>query len=252
MFEIGNSLREARLRKGLDILECEAETKIRTKYLRAMEEEQFDLLPSPAYTRGFIRTYADFLDLDGQLAVDEYESRFGSFAEAAEEAHRPRRSSGRRKPKRSRGRSEARLLWLAIGGVMGVALLVWLGVGNGGSDEPTIPVATTETAPAVRAADPEPLRDVVPESPGKLNVVLIGQGEEGSYLVVRGRNSSGRTVFEGILLPDERLTYKVDRSLWIEVGNTDGLEVKVDGQEQSLEGGAATFLVARGETRRLG
>jgi cytoskeletal protein RodZ len=47
MFEIGNTLREARLRRGLDILDCEAETKIRAKYLRAMEEEQFDLMPSP-------------------------------------------------------------------------------------------------------------------------------------------------------------------------------------------------------------
>jgi cytoskeleton protein RodZ len=65
MFEIGNTLREARLRRGLDILDCEAETKIRAKYLRAMEEEQFDLMPSPTYVRGFLRTYADFLDLDG-------------------------------------------------------------------------------------------------------------------------------------------------------------------------------------------
>ena len=80
MFEIGNTLREARLRRGLDILDCEAETKIRAKYLRAMEEEQFDLMPSPTYVRGFLRAYADFLDLDGRLVLDEYESRFGDYA----------------------------------------------------------------------------------------------------------------------------------------------------------------------------
>ncbi len=250
MFEIGNSLREARFRKGLDILECEAETKIRTKYLRAMEEEQFDLLPSPTYTRGFLRTYAEFLELDGQLVVDEYESRFGTFSDAAEDEAARSQPSRTRKPRRRR-RSEAQLLWLAIGGVMGVALLVWLGVGNGDNPAPTLPASTTETAPAVRAAEPEPLRDVVPESPGKLKIALVGEGDEGSYLVVRGRNSTGRTVFEGILLPGERLAYRVDRSLWIEVGNTDGLKLRVDGQEQSLEGGAATYLIARGETRRL-
>lgn len=80
MFEIGNTLREARLRRGLDILGCEADTKIRAKYLRAMEEEQFDLMPSPTYVRGFLRTYAEYLDLDGRLVLDEYESRFGDYA----------------------------------------------------------------------------------------------------------------------------------------------------------------------------
>ena len=75
MFEIGNTLREARLRRGLDILDCEAETKIRSKYLRAMEEEQFDIMPSPTYVRGFLKSYAEFLDLDGQLVLDEYERK---------------------------------------------------------------------------------------------------------------------------------------------------------------------------------
>ncbi|MBY0394933.1 MAG: helix-turn-helix domain-containing protein, partial [Thermoleophilia bacterium] len=92
MFEIGNTLREARLRRGLDILECEAETKIRAKYLRAMEEEQFDLMPSPTYVRGFLRTYAEFLDLDGQLVLDEYESRFDAFD--APDPHDSRRPAG--------------------------------------------------------------------------------------------------------------------------------------------------------------
>ncbi|MBJ7456010.1 MAG: helix-turn-helix domain-containing protein, partial [Thermoleophilia bacterium] len=73
----------------MDILDCEAETKIRAKYLRAMEEEQFDLMPSPTYVRGFLRTYADFLDLDGRLVLDEYESRFGSYRLSADAPHRP-------------------------------------------------------------------------------------------------------------------------------------------------------------------
>ena len=90
MFEIGNTLREARLRRGLDILDCEAETKIRAKYLRAMEEEQFDLMPSPTYVRGFLRTYADFLDLDGRLVLDEYESRFGAYSLSQEGGSRRR------------------------------------------------------------------------------------------------------------------------------------------------------------------
>ncbi len=136
MFEIGNTLREARLRRGLDILDCEAETKIRAKYLRAMEEEQFDLMPSPTYVRGFLRTYADFLDLDGRLVLDEYESRFGAYSlsqEGGGKPNRPPRGDGgapRRSPDlprpgrpRKRRRTELQLLWPAIGGGMARALI---------------------------------------------------------------------------------------------------------------------------------
>ena len=76
MFEIGNSLREARLRRRIEFAQAEQATKIRGKYLRALEDEQFDVLPSQTYVKGFLRTYADYLGLDGQLYVDEYNSRF--------------------------------------------------------------------------------------------------------------------------------------------------------------------------------
>src|SRR3954462_12158150 len=85
MFEIGSSLREARLRQGLDFPELEQTTKIRGKYLRALEDEQFDVLPAQTYVKGFLRNYAEFLGLDGQLYVDEYNSRYV----IGEKGHRP-------------------------------------------------------------------------------------------------------------------------------------------------------------------
>jgi cytoskeleton protein RodZ len=75
VFEIGNSLREARVRQHLDFPEIEQATKIRGKYLRALEDEHFDALPGQTYVKGFLRTYADYLGLEGQLYVDEYNSR---------------------------------------------------------------------------------------------------------------------------------------------------------------------------------
>src|SRR6266478_9379535 len=84
MFEIGSSLREARTRRQIGVAQVEEATKIRGKYLRALEEEQFDLLPSQTYVKGFLRTYADYLGLDGQLYVDEYNSRFASGDEMLE------------------------------------------------------------------------------------------------------------------------------------------------------------------------
>src|SRR6266516_5310702 len=93
VFEIGNSLREARLRQGLDFPEIEQATKIRGKYLRSLEEEQFDVLPAQTYVKAFLRTYADYLGLDGQLYVDEFNSRYvrGELEEEAEQQpFRPR------------------------------------------------------------------------------------------------------------------------------------------------------------------
>src|ERR687895_368147 len=69
---IGNALKEARRRAGLDIRTVEERTKIRTRYLRALESEEWDALPGPAYVKGFLRTYARLLGLDGDALVDEY------------------------------------------------------------------------------------------------------------------------------------------------------------------------------------
>ncbi len=69
---IGATLREARNRRKLDLSEVEAAIKIRPRYLSALENEDWDVLPGGAYTRGFIRSYAAFLGLDGERLADEY------------------------------------------------------------------------------------------------------------------------------------------------------------------------------------
>jgi cytoskeleton protein RodZ len=75
MPEIGATLREARMRARIDISEIESETKIRAKYLRALENEEWDLLPGPTYVKSFLRTYAEALDLDAKLILEEYKAR---------------------------------------------------------------------------------------------------------------------------------------------------------------------------------
>jgi hypothetical protein len=69
---IGATLREARNRRGIDLAEVEAAIKIRARYLRAMENEEWGALPGGAYTRGFIRTYAGYLGLDGERLSEDY------------------------------------------------------------------------------------------------------------------------------------------------------------------------------------
>src|ERR1700704_513936 len=76
MPDIGETLRETRMRRRIDMTEVEAATKIRAKYLRALENEEWNLLPGPTFVKSFLRTYAQYLGLDARLLVEEYKRRF--------------------------------------------------------------------------------------------------------------------------------------------------------------------------------
>src|SRR3954454_10947350 len=76
MPEIGQTLRETRMRNRVDITEVEAGTKIRAKYLRALENEEWELLPGPTFVKTLLRSYADYLRLDSRALVEEYKQRF--------------------------------------------------------------------------------------------------------------------------------------------------------------------------------
>ena len=69
---IGRVLEEARLRAGLEISDIEERTKIRGGYLRALEDEEWEALPTLAYAKGFLRTYAGLVGLDAEAIVDEF------------------------------------------------------------------------------------------------------------------------------------------------------------------------------------
>src|ERR687885_662888 len=75
MQAIGERLREARMRQGLDLGEVEVATKIRAKYLRALENDEFSMLPGSTYVKSFLRTYAEYLGLDAQLLVEEFRAQ---------------------------------------------------------------------------------------------------------------------------------------------------------------------------------
>ncbi len=99
MADIGTTLREARIRARIDITEVEARTKIRAKYLRAIENEEWDLLPGPVYVKSFLRTYGDFLGVDSRLLVDEFKRR---YERPADQDMRPISSLGRERERRRR------------------------------------------------------------------------------------------------------------------------------------------------------
>src|SRR5271170_8310169 len=97
MPEIGATLREARMRAHIDVSEIEAKTKIRAKYLRALENEEWSLLPGPTFVKSFLRTYAQALGLDAKALVEEYRLHHEGPSESALEpiVSTPQRAPGR-------------------------------------------------------------------------------------------------------------------------------------------------------------
>ncbi len=124
MFEIGNSLREARYRQQLELNEVEQATKIRARYLRALEEESFEVLPAQTYVKGFLRTYADYLGLDGQLYVDEYNSRYGVGEDEPREPVVARRSVAQQRHRRLERRGVLFAL-AGLGALFALVIAAW-------------------------------------------------------------------------------------------------------------------------------
>jgi len=140
VFEIGNSLREARMRRGVDFAQAELATKSRGKYLRALEDEQFELLPAETYVKGFLRNYAEYLGLDGQLYVDEFNSRFVSGEE-----HEPRARRSAARPQRHTRRLETSVVLGAIA-VITVLTVIVISAWKSAGDKPR--TSTHTAAPA--------------------------------------------------------------------------------------------------------
>src|SRR3954447_6658166 len=150
---IGETLREARMRQHLDITDVEGATKIRAKYLRALENEDFGMLPGPTFVKSFLRTYAEYLGLDPHILVEEYRVRYDPRDESELTPFaRPPSGRERRRPRR-------RPAWLpvfvAVVAILGLLLVLGLTGNNSGSDTTTTETATTQTtakkAPATSA-----------------------------------------------------------------------------------------------------
>jgi hypothetical protein len=147
VFDIGSSLREARTRQGLDFNEMEFRTKVRAKYLRALEDENFDQLPAHTYIKGFLRTYADALGMDGQLYVDEYNSRYV----AGEEEHPLRTRRVPTRSRRQRQHRESRLVVIAVTAIVLLTALVIAAWKFGGPTEPQVQGVNAPAAPTQAA-----------------------------------------------------------------------------------------------------
>jgi cytoskeleton protein RodZ len=220
MFEIGNTLREARLRRRLEFREVEQATKIRSRYLRALEEEAFEALPAETYVRGFLRSYADFLGLDGQLYVDEYNSRFVTDDDYGYGPLRPRRSYAKRSRARGLETNVVLFALTAIAVMTALVIAAW--------KFSATPADPTRAEPAA-VAEPR-VRPPRRAETSSASVNLLVRAARGNcWLEVHAGSASGKLLYQGTLERGQVQRF-VARRLWVHAQAPGNLVVKLNGE----------------------
>lgn len=216
MANLGDILREARLRRGLEIGDCESATKIRGKYLRALEENQFEALPGHTFLRGFLKTYADHLGLDGQALVDDYEAE-----------HLPTRETSTFEEVLKRGRSrrrsrESRLLIAVAALALAISTTTW----------------AMFDGPRANASDA-----------GSVSTVFAAAGRLPTYVEAHERTLAGRLLFTpGNIEPGKPISADAALPILIHVGDGSGLQLTIDGSTISLPATSGDFTVMADRT----
>jgi hypothetical protein len=230
---IGETLREARIRRRIDLADVEAATKIRVRYLRALENDEWDVLPGDAYARSFIRTYANHLGLDGERLADDFRRQVGDpiregypRADTAPVAQR----ASRRRPGQGAG-PRLQVSRGALAALISIGLIVLLvGIGLAGNDG-----GGDGTQPAIGKRDRSPGENGgqgrADASPGQVSVRLSTDAEVWVCLL----DAKGTAVIDGQILAagaDEGPFRS--RSFTVAFGNG-AVELQVDGRPAAVE-----------------
>jgi cytoskeletal protein RodZ len=213
VLEIGRSLREARERRGIALPEAEAATMIRGRYLEALEGERFDLLPEGPYLRSFLREYAEYLGLDGDILVAEY---LHSHPPPPPEPEAPA-------PKRVPllfGELLRRRGLLIASVLVVVAIAVWqLGTSTRNAVQPATPPANATPPPDAAPAPAQASKSAPPHVAPRRNAVLALTAVHGScWVLARLRTSTGTVLAEQTLAQGQTARFGLLRPLWIRLG----------------------------------
>jgi cytoskeleton protein RodZ len=224
MPDIGATLREARMRARIDVSEVETQTKIRAKYLRALENEEWDLLPGPTYVKSFLRTYAEALDLDAKLLVDEYKLRHERLSDVELQpinAAAPGRERRRTGPVVPPGAIVALI-------VLGLFVSLYF-LGQSGNDQPA-PPERAAPQPAAPATTPSlAARSSPPARPQRVRLQLEGTGQV--YVCLK---AGDRTLLNGVTLGagDRTATFR-SRRFRLTLGNN-SVRLRINGRARTV------------------
>jgi cytoskeleton protein RodZ len=267
--EIGRILEQKRKERGLSLEEVEQATKIRKRYLKGLEREDYAILPDAVYARGFLKTYANYLGLDGEALSKHLKSSrktrrepgitYNPESDFEKPLITPSGLRGAQKRKVSTSAVVTVIVAvLALAALIGALYFVGRGVQASRESNPpsgeTPPrneqrnVADPEKAPedavgSKAGGEGEPAGAKQSAPPDTLQV-LVNVRERPSWILIR---TDGRAVYEQVAQPGFSKTFEAEQRLFIKSGDAGAVRVEINGQDAGPLGGAGE-IVARNYT----
>ena len=259
---LGEKLKTARDAKGVTLTQAEEETKIRRRYLEALENEEYDIIPGVVYTKGFLKTYAAYLGLD----IDEIMTDFKLLNIREEKPERPQvkfqaytTSVSRRKRK-----FKWKPAWLTV--ILAAAAIITLllfdnvwnndrGIAVNPSDNkpktdvnenaggrnnppPAKPAKSAVPNSVYGSSYNQPLAQQNPAAGEQMNLVLAVRNQD-SWVQV---NTDGVNKFSGTMKPGQVMTFNARDRIYIKLGNAGAVEVTYNGQNLGFLGPLGTVV----------
>jgi cytoskeletal protein RodZ len=261
---IGDKLRSARLAKGVSIEEAAAATRIRRSTLQALESGDFNALPAPVYTRGFLVNYARYLELNSDAVIEEFDAQ-----DQDQEGPDPEISTPQDEQVRQPSLFSSKLLWSVVLLIAAVVILnfVWqefLSAGPPQAEPVPEATPTSEPTPLVELPPIQSPTPIPTPSPAPTPTATPFVGVNLTLRATTQRvwlqvDSDGSIVYLGTIGPEtdqgtEPLTWSADESISIIFGRTGGVEISVNGLELEplIEiNGPLVFVVAENEDGEL-
>lgn len=235
MESLGNFLKKEREKKGYSLEEAQEETKIQVRYLKALEEEKFEILPGEVFTKGFLRSYADFLGLSSEEIMRKYQELKGEKQEEEnkalerkkneEKAESPLKSQkleNKQPSPRPKAMAKSITLPLIIATLVVLAIGVW---GYNKSVSP--PVTPPKKTPVQQQTKIKPTAPL----PAPVYVKTIVQQDCWLQVII-----DGETAFEGQLPPKDIKEWKGQKEVTLRLGNAGGVQVKYNGKDLGMLG----------------
>jgi cytoskeleton protein RodZ len=238
MIGIGQLLRQAREEKQLSLADVERETKIRVRYLEALETENFGLLPGTVYMFGFVRSYASFLGLDAEEVISRLKKEYQSEQEVQVETKPVRNTVSYN----SRTRNIGKLFkFLAV--VLGICLILGYFysyfLNRAPVDSPTDPAPVSDQLP-VEPVVPETEEQIEEVIQGiELEIAVVDQPGARCWVEVR---TDGEPDFSGILEAGEVRTVVATETVWLKIGNAGVLSIIYNGEDLGYLGSPGEVL----------
>jgi cytoskeleton protein RodZ len=243
---VGKTLRDAREQRKLDLAQVEAATRIRARFLRALEDEEWDVLPGETYARAFIRTYADFLGLDGARLAEGHRSGTGGAIPTERLARvEPDPIVEAGSPRHPLGLSPPLVAAIVVIGLLAVVVVAGITGGDGGPPE----APRQDRSAAGGRAGGEPAPEVSRPGPG-VSLRLTATAEVWVCLL----DAAGEPLLDGQILAtgSEAGPFR-SGSFTVSLGNGE-VSMTVNGQQASIPATSSPIgytIGAGGEMREL-